>query len=78
MTHSFVSRLQELVAHFDKPSTQTSWVYSQSPPAGDVVAAGSTVNMVLHTGPLPEMSSCELTIDFVSGDGRNPAHEDEV
>jgi hypothetical protein len=34
------------------PNKKT-WVFSQSPTAGHLVAGGSTVTMVLHTGPLP-------------------------
>lgn len=30
-----------------------TWVFSQSPPAGHVVLKGSTVTMLLHSGPLP-------------------------
>ena len=33
--------------------TKKNWVFSQSPLAGHIVAGGSTVTMVLHTGPLP-------------------------
>lgn len=42
-----------LVPQFSGPNHPNPWVYSQSPSAGQVVAGGSTVSMVLHTGPLP-------------------------
>lgn len=41
-----------LVAHFSGPNTPKSWVNSQSPGAGQVVTAGTTVSMVLIEGPL--------------------------
>jgi hypothetical protein len=34
-------------------STGRLWVFSQSPAAGSIAALGSTVNMVLHGGPMP-------------------------
>jgi PASTA domain len=40
-----------LVAKFSGQNGTGSWVFSQSPTAGHVVDAGSTVSMVLHTGP---------------------------
>jgi hypothetical protein len=40
-----------LVAKFTGTNNSTSWVFSQSPTAGHVVDAGSTVTMNLHTGP---------------------------
>lgn len=42
-----------LVAKFSGQNGSQSWVFSQSPTAGHVVDTGSTVNMVLHTGPRP-------------------------
>jgi hypothetical protein len=44
-----------LVAQFSgaTPVPRKTWVFSQSPAAGAIVAKGSTVHMVLHTGPLP-------------------------
>jgi PASTA domain len=42
-----------LVPKFTGANHTNSWVFSQSPTAGHVVAGGSTVTMVLHTGPLP-------------------------
>lgn len=42
-----------LVPKFTGPNTTHSWVFSQSPAAGHAVARGSTVKMVLHSGPLP-------------------------
>jgi hypothetical protein len=42
-----------LVAKFSGQNGSKSWVFSQSPTAGQVVDEGSTVSMVLHTGPLP-------------------------
>ena len=42
-----------LVAKFTGQNGTSSWVFSQSPTAGHIVDAGSTVSMVLHTGPLP-------------------------
>jgi hypothetical protein len=42
-----------LIPKFTGANQTHSWVFSQSPTAGDVVAKGSTVTMVLHTGPLP-------------------------
>jgi hypothetical protein len=42
-----------LVAKFTGSNTTHSWVFSQSPKAGHEVALGSTVTMVLHSGPLP-------------------------
>jgi PASTA domain-containing protein len=42
-----------LVAKFTGQNGTGSWVFSQSPAAGAIVNAGSTVTMVLHTGPLP-------------------------
>ena len=42
-----------LVAHFTGPNHTGSWVSSQSPQAGHLVARGSTVTMVLRTGPIP-------------------------
>jgi PASTA domain len=36
-----------------KVTATSPWVFSQSPVAGTSVAPGSTVTMVLHTGPLP-------------------------
>jgi PASTA domain len=41
-----------LVPKFTGPNTKTSWVFSQSPLAGHLVPVGSTVTMVLHTGPV--------------------------
>ena len=43
----------KLVAKFTGVNRTNSWVFSQSPVAGQVVAAGSTVTMLLHTGPMP-------------------------
>jgi hypothetical protein len=42
-----------LVAKFTGANFAHSWVSSQSPAAGDVVAPGSTVTLLLHTGPTP-------------------------
>jgi hypothetical protein len=42
-----------LVAKFTGQNHTGSWVSSQSPKAGQIVAPGSTVTMVLHTGPMP-------------------------
>ena len=42
-----------LVAKFAGANSGTAWVASQSPVAGSVVALGSTVTMVLRTGPMP-------------------------
>lgn len=42
-----------LVAHFTGPNQPTSWVFSQSPFPGSLVPRGTTVTMVLHTGPIP-------------------------
>ena len=42
-----------LVAKFSGQNGTGSWVFSQSPTAGHIVDAGSTVSMVLHTGPRP-------------------------
>ncbi len=42
-----------LVAKFMGPNTSHSWVFSQSPLPGHSVALGSTVTMVLRTGPIP-------------------------
>ena len=42
-----------LVAKFTGVNRANSWVASQSPVAGTVVALGSTVTMVLRTGPIP-------------------------
>lgn len=42
-----------LVAKFTGQNGTSSWVFSQSPSAGLTVNAGSTVSMVLHSGPLP-------------------------
>lgn len=42
-----------LVPKFTGQNTTNSWVSNQSPPAGSVVNAHSTVTMLLHTGPLP-------------------------
>src|SRR5437879_2906878 len=42
-----------LVPKFTGANQTNSWVFSQSPTAGHLVAAGSVVTMVLHTGPLP-------------------------
>lgn len=42
-----------LVAKFTGQNGTSSWVFSQSPTAGHTVDAGSTVAMVLHSGPLP-------------------------
>ena len=42
-----------LVSSFTGASQRNSWVFSQSPTAGSVVAEGSTVHMVLHSGPMP-------------------------
>ena len=43
-------RAAGLVPHF---ANTGSWVGSQEPIAGSVVAPGTTVNMVMRTGPLP-------------------------
>ena len=42
-----------LKAKFTGPNATGSWVHRQSPLAGQVVARGSTVTMVLKTGPIP-------------------------
>ena len=42
-----------LVAKFTGATQGTAWVASQSPPAGQIVALGSTVTMFLRTGPMP-------------------------
>ena len=42
-----------LVAKFTGQNGSQSWVFSQSPAAGQVVNAGSTITMVLHSGPRP-------------------------
>jgi beta-lactam-binding protein with PASTA domain len=42
-----------LVAKFAGANSGNAWVASQSPVAGSVVALGSTVTMVLRTGPIP-------------------------
>jgi Peptidase A4 family/PASTA domain len=42
-----------LVSKFTGANHTNSWVFSQSPLAGDRVAPGSTVSMVLHDGPRP-------------------------
>jgi len=42
-----------LVPKFTGPNTAKSWVFSQSPVGGHAVDKGSTVTMVLRTGPLP-------------------------
>jgi PASTA domain len=42
-----------LVARFTGPNQQNAWVSHQSPLAGHVVARGTTVTMVLRTGPVP-------------------------
>ena len=42
-----------LVAKFAGANQANSWVKSQSPVAGSVVALGSTVTMVLRSGPMP-------------------------
>jgi hypothetical protein len=42
-----------LVPKFSINPGPRSWVFSQSPKAGTVVAKGSTVNMTLRSGPLP-------------------------
>jgi len=42
-----------LVAKFTGANQANSWVASQSPVAGQVVALGSIVTMVLRTGPMP-------------------------
>jgi hypothetical protein len=42
-----------LVAKFTGVSSPNSWVFSQSPKAGQVVSKGSTVTMALRGGPLP-------------------------
>jgi hypothetical protein len=49
------SRVQAagLVAKFSGQNGTGSWVFSQSPTAGHIVDAGSTVSMVLHSGPRP-------------------------
>jgi hypothetical protein len=40
-----------LVPKFTGVNTSHSWVFSQSPTAGHLVPPGSTVTMVLHSGP---------------------------
>jgi hypothetical protein len=42
-----------LVPKFTGPAQGSSWVSSQSPAAGQLVDPGSTVTMVLRTGPPP-------------------------
>jgi hypothetical protein len=42
-----------LMARVSGPTTSTAWVYSQSPAAGTVVDAGSTVTLTTRTGPIP-------------------------
>jgi len=42
-----------LVPKFTGPNNTNSWVFSQSPTAGHVVARGSTVTMVLRDDPIP-------------------------
>ena len=42
-----------LVPKFTGPSQSKSWVQSQTPVAGQIVDAGSTVNMTLSVGSLP-------------------------
>jgi PASTA domain len=42
-----------LVPKFTGAQTPTSFVSAQSPSAGNLVPAGSTVTMVLHKGPVP-------------------------
>ena len=42
-----------LVAKFTGANQANAWVASQSPTAGQVVALGSTVTMLLRTGPMP-------------------------
>ena len=42
-----------LVPKFTGRNQANSWVFSQSPAAGKIVAAGSTITMVLPTGPGP-------------------------
>jgi PASTA domain len=46
-------RAAGLVPKLAGPNTTRSWVLSQSPAPGRLVAQGSTVTMVLRTGPLP-------------------------
>jgi hypothetical protein len=42
-----------LVPKFTGLNYTNSWVFSQSPLAGNMAAIGSTVTMVLHDGPHP-------------------------
>jgi beta-lactam-binding protein with PASTA domain len=42
-----------LVPKFTGTQTNHSWVFSQSPTAGHIVAKGSTVTMALRNTPLP-------------------------
>jgi hypothetical protein len=42
-----------LVPKFAGVNQTHSWVFSQSPEGGRVVAGGSTVMLVLRTGPIP-------------------------
>lgn len=48
-----VVRNAGLVAKFTGTNVGHAWVFSQSPAAGHVVNQGSTVTMLLRTGPLP-------------------------
>jgi hypothetical protein len=42
-----------LVPKFTGPNQAKSWVFSQSPRAGQIVESGSIVQMLLRSGPLP-------------------------
>jgi hypothetical protein len=42
-----------LVASFATPPGPNSWVFRQTPAAGQLVAKGSAVHLVTHVGPLP-------------------------
>jgi hypothetical protein len=46
-------RQAHLVPVFSGTTTGHPWVFSQSPSAGRTVDQGSSVHMVLHTGPKP-------------------------
>jgi PASTA domain-containing protein len=48
-----VLQAQGLIPKFSGPNTAHSWVAQQSPVAGTQVAKGSTVSMLLRTGPMP-------------------------
>lgn len=47
-------RNADLAPHFTGPTGPgVAWVFTQSPVGGTVVSVGSTVDMVLKTGPIP-------------------------